>query len=448
MNRVLVVGGGIGGLCATIALRKQGIEVDVVEINPRWDVYGVGIIQPGNALRALDILGLAERCVAEGFPMKGSRQHHADGELIAEMDFPPPTGTTATLPPQNGITRPRLHNILTSAVLASGADVRTGVTVSRSDADRRLPSSRPSRTGGVGRYDLVVGADGVNSLVRSMVFGPELKPEYSGQVVWRYNLPRYGDIDRIWMYAGSFGKAGLVPLAPDLMYLLLVEKAPDELPPDAELANVLRERLAEYGGPIAEIRDQITDPERVVLRRIETILVPVPWYRGRVVLIGDAAHATSPHVGQGAAQAIEDGIVLAEEIVKRRSRGRCARPFHGATLRALQGDPRGLAADREVGAGELPPPRVRGRRHGRHERRGGSPVSFADRHLRGRRHGSSRPGPRIRRGRRPRRRRVAVDAGSVRSMDGRPALASRASPKATNPRATTTASSRPSLRDR
>jgi 2-polyprenyl-6-methoxyphenol hydroxylase-like FAD-dependent oxidoreductase len=128
------------------------------------------------------------------------------------------------------------------------------------------------------------------------------------------------------MFNGSFGRAGFVPLAPDLMYLLLIEKA-DGRPSGANLAELMRERLAEYGGPIGEVRDQITDDAQVVVREVETILVPKPWYRGRVVLIGDAAHATSPHVGQGAAQAIEDAVVLAEELASGGSLDEALRAF-------------------------------------------------------------------------------------------------------------------------
>lgn len=124
------------------------------------------------------------------------------------------------------------------------------------------------------------------------------------------------------MFQGNRGKAGFVPLAPDLMYILLIEKPPPDSPPgrklsEDRLAGIFRERLAEFGGPVARVRDRyITDPEKVVYRPVETILLPPPWYRGRVVLIGDAAHATSPHIGQGASMAIEDAVVLAWELEK------------------------------------------------------------------------------------------------------------------------------------
>jgi 2-polyprenyl-6-methoxyphenol hydroxylase-like FAD-dependent oxidoreductase len=163
----------------------------------------------------------------------------------------------------------------------------------------------------------VVGADGIHSAIRPMVFPDAPRPQYTGQVVWRYNLPRPPEVDKLWMFAGATSKAGLVPLSDDLMYLLLIEKPPEDAPlrPDEEtLAQTLRERLAPFGGIIAEQRELITDFHNVVYRPVEAVMVPPPWYRGRVVLIGDAAHATSPHVGQGAAMAMEDALVLAEEI--------------------------------------------------------------------------------------------------------------------------------------
>ena len=316
VRRVLVVGGGIGGLSTAIALRHRGVDVDVVEINPNWDVYGVGIIQPGNAIRAMDALGLADRCVAEGFPMAGARMHLGDGTLLSAMDFERPPGLRAELPLMSAMRRPSLHKILTSTVLESGANVRLGLTVAALD---QTPDSVTARftDGTEDTYDLVIGADGINSLVRSMTFGAELRPTYTGQICWRYNLPRLPELESLWMFIGSRGKAGLVPLSQELMYILLIEKPPAGAPdraPKERLAATFRERLAEFGGPVAAARDQITDDDAVVVRPVDTIVVPAPWHRGRVVLIGDAAHATSPHVGQGAAQAVEDAIVLADEL--------------------------------------------------------------------------------------------------------------------------------------
>jgi 2-polyprenyl-6-methoxyphenol hydroxylase-like FAD-dependent oxidoreductase len=309
--RVLVVGGGIGGLSTAIALRRRGVDVDVVEINPKWDVYGVGIIQPANAIRALDALGLAEQVVEQGFAMKRSRFHDSQGNLLGEVPALDLLGPK--YPPMNGITRPRLHAIFQAAVKQAGADIRLGVTVDGVGEDGRVTFS----DGGGGAYDLVVGADGIHSRIRSLVFSGAPTPEYTGQIVWRYNVPRHEGLETLDMFVGSNGKAGFVPLAPDLMYILYIEAVPAERVqmPEERLAEIFRERLAEFAGPVAEVRDRsITDPAKVVVRPVESLLVPKPWHRGHVVLVGDAAHATSPHVGQGGAMAIEDAIVLAEEV--------------------------------------------------------------------------------------------------------------------------------------
>jgi 2-polyprenyl-6-methoxyphenol hydroxylase-like FAD-dependent oxidoreductase len=319
VQRVLVVGGGIGGLSAAIALRQAGLEVDVVEKNPAWDVYGVGIIQPGNALRALNALGLAQEAVAQGHPMRGDATWLADGQTqLADNDWSP---LVAGLPPGNGITRPRLHRIFQRHTLDSGADVRTGVTFTTID-DRDDGVDVAFTDGQNRRYDLVIGADGLYSQVRETVFGADLRPAYTGQVCWRYNLPRIDGLDKIWVYIGATGTAGFVPLAEDLMYMLTIEKPPEGAPVRLEregMAALYRERLGQFGGPVAAHRELIVDDDAVIYRPVENVLVPPPWYRGRVVLIGDAAHATSPHCGQGAAQAIEDALVLREELGADRS---------------------------------------------------------------------------------------------------------------------------------
>jgi 2-polyprenyl-6-methoxyphenol hydroxylase-like FAD-dependent oxidoreductase len=298
-------------------LRRAGVAVDVAEINPEWSVYGVGIIQPGNALRALDALGLAQDAIDQGFPMEGSRFHRADGTLLADLPFHRVAGPE--YPAMNGITRSRLHVLLTDAVKASGADVRLGITVDALD-DSAEGVHVTFSDGTQGDYDLVVGADGIHSKVRALVFGDDIQAEYTGQVCWRVNVPRPPDVQGIWMFAGTNGKAGCVPLAPDLAYLLLIEEPPEgeDRVPDDRLAETMRERLAEFGGIIGELRDAcISRNEDVVLRSVLAVFVEAPWHRGRVVLIGDAAHATSPHVGQGAAMAIEDALVLAEEVTGR-----------------------------------------------------------------------------------------------------------------------------------
>src|SRR3954454_20815601 len=209
IEKVLVVGGGIGGLSTTVALRNAGIDVDVVEKNPKWDVYGVGIIQPPNAIGALARIGLAEQCIERGHAINGGRNFLADGTLLGEDDYPP---VVPGWPPMNGLPRPALHEILQKAVLGSGATVKVGESV-KDLIQREDGVDVTFSDGDKGSYDLLVAADGLYSQTREMLFGDEVKPRYTGQACFRYNLPRIPDLDRIEVYIGGInGTAGFVPL--------------------------------------------------------------------------------------------------------------------------------------------------------------------------------------------------------------------------------------------
>jgi 2-polyprenyl-6-methoxyphenol hydroxylase-like FAD-dependent oxidoreductase len=310
IRKALVVGGGIGGLTAAVALRRQGIAVDLVEIKPVMTVYGVGIIQPNNVLRALDKIGLGRACVEAGCAFQGWRIHDAAGNVL--MDAPATSEAAPDFPPNNGITRPKLHRILTQAATRWDAALRFGITVDEIDDDGNGVTVLFTN-GQTGRYDLVIGSDGIYSDLRKRLFGA-LEPRFVGQGVWRYNLPRPPDLEWGALFNGPKSKVGLVPLSPTLMYMLVVTAEPRNLRVEgARMAEEMRGRLQDYTSPLlAGLRPMITNPEEVVYRPLETLLLPAPWMKGRVLLIGDAAHGTTPQLAQGAAMAIEDAVLLGE----------------------------------------------------------------------------------------------------------------------------------------
>jgi 2-polyprenyl-6-methoxyphenol hydroxylase-like FAD-dependent oxidoreductase len=274
-------------------------------------VYHVGIILQGNCIRALERIGLADDAVAAGFPLEGvAFQDLHDRELHA---IPGIKLASPQYPSDLGMSRPALHGVLTRAAAAHGVHVRTGTTFTTLDTSGPKPYVEFT-DGTAGEYDFVVGADGVHSGVRATLFGLSHRPRFTGQGVWRYNVPRPPHLRRATMCIGlERGKCGFLPISEDTGYVLLVQAEPgNPRHPDERLAAIFRERLAACTGTFAALREQIVDPALVVYRPLEVILMPAPWYRNGVLLIGDAAHATTPHLGQGAAQAVEDAIVVAE----------------------------------------------------------------------------------------------------------------------------------------
>jgi 2-polyprenyl-6-methoxyphenol hydroxylase-like FAD-dependent oxidoreductase len=311
-RRVLVVGAGIGGLATALALRRRGIASDVVELHHRPPVVGVGLTLLGPSLRALDTLGLLDAIVERGWGMDEVLFCDESGALLHTVEVPRLNGPA--YPGQVGILRVALHELLIQAAEAAGAPVRRAVTIAEMEqsadgVDVRLTDGTQER------FDLVVGADGIRSAVRGMAFPDAPEPEFRGQAVWRAVLDRPPELTRYHLFYGPTTKAGIDPVSETKLYVLLVQNVPDATRPEQErLPELLREHLAGYGSPLAELVPEIRDPAAVDYRPLETILVPRPWYRGRVVIVGDAAHSMTPHLSSGAGMAIEDGIVLSDEL--------------------------------------------------------------------------------------------------------------------------------------
>jgi 2-polyprenyl-6-methoxyphenol hydroxylase-like FAD-dependent oxidoreductase len=304
---ILVIGGGIGGLTAAIALRQRGHRVTVIERDPDWSVYGVGIIQQGNVLRAMKQLGLLDDYLSSAVGFDFVAVHAPNGALVAKVPSP---RLVEGCPANVGIGRRALHKVLGDRAIEAGADVRLGVTAKVLDDDGASVSASFS-DGRSGCFDLVIGADGVHSQTREQVLPGSPEPQFTGQSVWRYNLPRPADLDSLHVYNGPIG-AGLVPMSDTIMYLYLTTPEPgNPRYPHTGLAATMR---AKVPAALAALAEQITDDAEVVYRPLEALLVEGPWHDGRIVLLGDAVHATTPHLGQGAGMAIEDAIVLAEEL--------------------------------------------------------------------------------------------------------------------------------------
>mgnify|MGYP000897906917 CR=1 FL=1 len=313
IKSALIVGGGFSGMTAAITLSRLGIAVDLVEIDPEWTCYGAGISIGGATLRALRTLGLLDRFVELGNVCDDVDVRAPNGARLATIPTPRIAGED--VPGSGGIMRPTLARILADEVTRSGVRVRTGCTIEhlRETVDEVEVTFSDGSTRS---YDLVVGADGLMSKLRKTLFPEAPAPKYNGQGVWRAVLPRSPKINTTVLWVSDQTKVGLNPVSRDEMYLFVNENRPEKRRVDerdylASLLALLEPFTAEE---IQAVRAQLNGSSRINFRPIENMLMPLPWSKDRVVLIGDAVHATTPHLAMGAGIGIEDALVLADEI--------------------------------------------------------------------------------------------------------------------------------------
>ncbi|GAA3116219.1 FAD-dependent oxidoreductase [Streptomyces rectiviolaceus] len=312
---VLVIGGGAAGNAATILLRRAGIAVDLIEAKDDWNATaGSGITLQGNALRVLRELGVWEQVEKSGHGFGAVGITAPDGTVLHVAEDLRTGGDD--LPATVGMQRPKLQRILIDAVRASGATVRLGVRATSLDQSADGAGVTARFTDGTeSRYDLVIAADGLGSTTRAAI-GITDKPEPTGMAIWRVAAPRPAGVTRTDLaYGGPAYIAGYCPTSDSTLYAYVVEANRDRASiPTETYADEMRSLARHYGGFWPEITAQITDPEQVNYTWFDRLLVEGSWHRGRVVLVGDAAHCCPPTLAQGAALSMEDAWVLTQML--------------------------------------------------------------------------------------------------------------------------------------
>jgi 2-polyprenyl-6-methoxyphenol hydroxylase-like FAD-dependent oxidoreductase len=299
--RVIVVGGGIGGLSIAIALRRAGIETTVLERTSKLEAAGAGITLFGNAMRGLERLGVRDAVAGRSAVARRVAILSRDGATLSEM--PPDLFAEST-----ATHRGDLQDALAEA--AGELRLNSDVTTVKQDDDG---VSVLLADGSEERGDLVVGADGVQSVVRRRLW-PDAQPRYAGYTAWRGVTQFPLEAGRLTESWGRGQRFGLVDIGRGRTYWFATKNAPEseQDEPAGRRAELLR-RFSDWHKPVRQVLESAD--ESSILRNDVYYLDPLDtWSRGRVVLLGDAAHATTPGIGQGAAQAIEDAVVLGRAL--------------------------------------------------------------------------------------------------------------------------------------
>lgn len=319
-RRVLIVGAGIAGLSLGIALRRQGIEPDIIERQDGLPPHGTGIYLLGNAMRVLRSLGIADEVLARGAPIATQTLLNRRGRRLAVVD----TATFwAGCGPCVGLRRQELQDVLATSLGETHVRFSTTVATLQQRADSVVARFGD---GDERAYDLVVGADGVHSSTRRQLFG-DAHPRFRGQVAWRFLARCPPQITGWTLYAGRQGVFLYLPVGGGQAYCYADVEAdqPFTDAPDGRLER-LRSRFGDFASPVPETLAELQSPQRVHVGAIEDVQQE-PWSKGQVVLIGDAAHATSPNMASGAAMALEDSAVLAQLMASAESAEQVIRAY-------------------------------------------------------------------------------------------------------------------------
>ena len=305
MRKILVIGGGIGGLTVAIALQQRGLEAHVYESADRLRAVGAGIWVPANAMQVLDRLGLAEAVTREGLPLKAIELWDKDEGPLTRLDLleiKATCGQTIV-----SIHRATLQHLLARAVEPDTLHLGKKCIGFRQDGDHVVAGFAD---GTEVEAEVLIGADGIHSVIRNTLF-PEVKLRYSGQTCYR-GIARMKVSDvmaatcrEVW---GGRHRFGFSPVTEQQVYWF----APMVAPPGGT-EPVQPEAYAGFPAPIPEMI-ALTPVNEIIRTDLYDFPPMGQWHRGRVVLLGDAAHAMTPNLGQGGGQAIEDAFVLAHQM--------------------------------------------------------------------------------------------------------------------------------------
>lgn len=314
-KKALIIGAGTAGMASAITLSRIGVKIDLIDINPNWGALGAGLTITGPTLRALKQLGVYDEVTEQAYVGDGIQVCDPAGNPLRILPTPMLEGTDTA--GSGGIMRPTMHSIMHKYVKDAGVQMRLGITADAFEQDENGVTVTFS-DGTQSYYDFVLGSDGVLSKTRQLLFPDAPKAEYTGQSCWRLFLKRPASIERRTYFLGGPVKVGFTPVSKDHMYMFLLERCPQRWQEPEDNYKNLKQLLEGYDGILAEIRESLSEADNpnINFRPLECFDLPGPWYVGKVLLIGDSAHPTTPQLASGAGMGIEDALVLAEIFEK------------------------------------------------------------------------------------------------------------------------------------
>ncbi len=303
-DHVLVVGGGVAGLATARALHRHGIECDVVERADGWTRPGGGMYLPANSVRALDMLGLRLPMLERGQQIVRQRFLDHRGRLLLDVELARVWGSTG---PCLALGRQELHEVLRDGVTVR---LKMQVDALREDGTR---VHAVFTDGSSAAYDVVVGADGVHSSIRTTACGGT-HPDFLRQVSWRFLVDGFAEVSTWTVWLGHDRTFLAVPLGDGRLYCYADVSASEPIDPSGGDPAALAELYGRFAEPVpAILAAQLATGRATYFSPIEEV-VHEPWVRGRVALVGDAAHAMSPNMAEGAGMALEDALVIADVL--------------------------------------------------------------------------------------------------------------------------------------
>lgn len=308
--KILIQGAGLGGCALAASLTQNGHNVTVVEKREILSTGNAGIVLYSNALKCLDTIGILDTVISSGVAMAGNTEIWShDSTLLGYVKY---NTIDSKYPSYVGINRQKFLTILYDMAVSSGAVFKFNTSIDIDTLTGSTSDIIKFSDGTTDTYDLVVAADGTNSVIRNKLFDNS-DAVFTNYGLWHSMHKRRPEVNEKITVIGKGCRLGFVPLTDDTMYVWASIPESHKVKIDKkDQPKVMRMKFSSFTGLVSEVINEITDDTYVHYTAVEEVHLSKPWYKGNVVLIGDAAHASLPFMAQGGAQAIHDSIALSQ----------------------------------------------------------------------------------------------------------------------------------------